>query len=152
MTNPRIRSAILIAVAMVWAGAGIIAAPQAAKQQAPGPNPGSRIQRDAEVAVDQPGPHDGTGMTTAYPFFADLKDLRMIFRKRALHAGASIGSHTQEDDEIYYVISGTGEYTLDGKTTTVTAGTALLTRPGSTHSLKQTGKDDLVVLITYLNK
>ena len=32
------------------------------------------------------------------------------------------------------------------------AGTALLTRPGSTHSLKQTGKDDLVVLITYLNK
>ena len=145
-------AAILVTAAVACGGAAIIAAPQAARPAAPVPNPGSRIQRDADVAVDQPGPHDGTGMTTAYPFFADLKDLRMIFRKRALHAGASIGAHTQEEDEIYYVISGTGEYTLDGKTTPVTAGTALLTRPGSTHSLKQTGKDDLVVLITYLNK
>ena len=34
----------------------------------------------------------------------------------------------------------------------VTAGTAMLTRRGSTHSLKQTGTDDLVLLITYLNK
>ena len=28
-------------------------------------------------------------------------------------------------------------------------GTAVLTRPGSSHSLKQTGKEDLVVLINY---
>ena len=104
------------------------------------------------MAVEQPGPHEGTGVTTAYPFFADLKDLRLVFRKRALHPGASIGVHAQEDDEIYYVISGTGEYTLDGKTITVSAGTALLTRRGSTHGLRQIGKDDLVVLITYLNK
>jgi len=152
MINRSVLSVIVIAVAIAWAGAAIIAAPQAPTPTTPAPNPGSRIQRDADVAVDQPGPHDGTGVTTAYPFFADLKDLPMVFRKRALHAGASIGAHTQADDEIYYVISGTGEYTLDGKTTTVTAGTALLTRPGSTHSLRQTGKNDLVVLITYLNK
>jgi mannose-6-phosphate isomerase-like protein (cupin superfamily) len=152
----RVVPAVLIAAVVAWGSAATTAAPQSAPksaaQSAPAPNPGSRIQRDADVAVDQPAPHNGTGMTTAYPFFADLKDLRMIFRKRALHAGASIGAHTQEDDEIYYVISGTGAYTLDGKTTSVSAGTALLTRPGSTHSLKQTGKDDLVVLITYLNK
>lgn len=152
MTIRQLVPAILVAATVAWGSAAILAAPQAARQSAPAPNPGSRIQRDVDVAVDQPGPHDGTGMTTAYPFFADLKDLRMIFRKRALHAGASIGAHMQEDDEIYYVISGTGAYTLDGKTTSVSAGTALLTRPGSTHSLKQTGKDDLVVLITYLNK
>jgi mannose-6-phosphate isomerase-like protein (cupin superfamily) len=152
MTIRRLVPAILVATAVAWGSAATPAALQSAPQSAPAPNPGSRIQRDADVAVEQPGPHDGTGMTTAYPFFADLKDLRMIFRKRALHAGASIGAHTQEDDEIYYVISGTGAYTLDGKTTSVSAGTALLTRPGSTHSLKQTGKDDLVVLITYLNK
>jgi mannose-6-phosphate isomerase-like protein (cupin superfamily) len=152
MTIRRLVPAILVATAVAWGSAATPAALQSAPQSAQAPNPGSRIQRDADVAVEQPGPHDGTGMTTAYPFFADLKDLRMIFRKRALHAGASIGAHTQEDDEIYYVISGTGAYTLDGKTTSVSAGTALLTRPGSTHSLKQTGKDDLVVLITYLNK
>jgi mannose-6-phosphate isomerase-like protein (cupin superfamily) len=141
---------ILLALALTTAAAAVAAA-TAAQQPAASPSKGSRIQRDAEVAVKQPGPHEGTGMTTAYPFFADLKDLRLVFRKRALHAGASIGVHTQEDDEIYYVISGTGEYTLDGKTTTVSAGTALLTRRGSSHSLRQTGKEDLVILITYLN-
>ena len=148
MTTRSLLAAILITGALVAAGA----ATTAARQSAPAPNPGSRIERDADVAVKQPGPHEGGGATTAYPFFADLKDLRMVFRKRALHPGSAIGSHTQEDDEIYYVLSGTGEYSLDGKTTTVTAGMALLTRRGSTHSLKQTGTDDLVVLITYLNK
>ena len=142
---------IRLALALTTSVAAIAAATSA--RQPPGrASTGSRIQRDADVAVKQSGPHDGTGVTTAYPFFADLEDLRMVFRKRALHAGASIGVHTQEDDEIYYVISGTGEYTLDGKTTNVSAGTALLTRRGSSHALRQTGKDDLVVLITYLNK
>jgi mannose-6-phosphate isomerase-like protein (cupin superfamily) len=38
----------------------------------------------------------------------------MVFRKRALHRGAAIGYHEQEEDEIYYVVSGTGELTLNG--------------------------------------
>ena len=154
MTTRRVLAAILVTGAIAAGSVAAAAAPQSAPapHAAPTPSPGSRIERDADVAVKQPGPHEGGGTTTAYPFFADLKDLRMVFRKRALHPGSGIGSHTQEDDEIYYVLSGSGEYTLDGKTTTVTAGMALLTRRGSTHSLKQTGTDDLVVLITYLNK
>jgi len=140
--------ATLTAAAVAWASATATAAPQSATGRASG----SQVQHDADVAVEQPGPHDGKGMTTAYPFFADLGDLPLVFRKRALHPGSSIGAHTQEDDEIYYVISGTGEYTLDGKTMTVSAGAALLTRRGSTHGLRQTGRDDLVVLITYLNE
>ncbi len=112
--------------------------------------PGSRIERDTAVAVTQPGPHEGGGSTTAFPFFADVEDLPLVFRKRALHPGSAIGPHTQDDDEVYYVISGTGEYTLDGRTSAVSAGTALLTRRGSTHSLRQMGRDDLVILITYL--
>ena len=39
--------------------------------------------------------------------------------------------------------------TIDGKTFEVAAGTAVLTRPGSSHSLKQVGADNLVVLIAY---
>jgi mannose-6-phosphate isomerase-like protein (cupin superfamily) len=148
MITRMLSAAILALAAGAWGSAALPAAPQSAST----PANGSRIQRDADVAVDQPGPHEGTGITTAYPFFADLKDLRLVFRKRALRPGASIGVHAQDDDEIYYVISGAGEYTLDGKKIPVSAGTALLTRRGSTHGLRQTGKDDLVVLITYLNK
>ena len=29
---------------------------------------------------------------------------------------------------------------------------AILTRPGSSHGIKQTGKDDLVLMINYLQK
>ena len=110
---------------------------------------GSRIQHDREVAVEQPGTHDGGGMTTGYPFFGEVDDMPFYFRKRAMHPGSAIGSHRQEQDEVYYVLSGTGDYTLDGKTMVVGPGTALLTRKGSSHALKQTGTQDLVIIITY---
>jgi mannose-6-phosphate isomerase-like protein (cupin superfamily) len=69
-----------------------------------------------------------------------------------LHRGAGIGLHQHDHDEIYYVISGTGVYTLDGKEHSVGPGDAMLTRPGSTHTIRQTGSDDLVLLITYRKK
>jgi mannose-6-phosphate isomerase-like protein (cupin superfamily) len=134
----------LVLSCVVLAGAVSVWAQGAAKA-----NPGSRIVREADIAVKQPGPHDGTGTTTAYPFFGDVPHLEQVFRKRALHPGASIGVHEQKDDEIYYVVSGTGDYTLDGKTHQVGPGTALLTRPGSVHGIKQTGKEDLVIFIVY---
>jgi oxalate decarboxylase/phosphoglucose isomerase-like protein (cupin superfamily) len=113
---------------------------------------GSRILRDADVAVEQPGTHDGGGMTTGYLFFEDVKDMPFFFRKRALHPGSAIGLHTQEQDEVYYVLSGSGEYTLDGKRVMVGPGTAMLTRKGSSHALRQAGKDDLVIVIAYLRE
>jgi mannose-6-phosphate isomerase-like protein (cupin superfamily) len=39
--------------------------------------------------------------------------------------------------------------TIDGKSFEVRAGDAILTRPGSSHGLKQTGTDDLVIMINY---
>ena len=110
---------------------------------------GSLIQRDADVAKHEPGTHNGGGDTTGYSFFSKVQDSALVFRKRALHPGSAIGPHKQEVDEVYYVLSGTGELTLDGEKHTVGAGTAILTRPGSSHSLKQTGAADLVIIIAY---
>jgi mannose-6-phosphate isomerase-like protein (cupin superfamily) len=73
----------------------------------------------------------------------------MVFRKRALKPGSVIGYHEQKEDEIYYVLSGRGVMTIDGKSFNVTPGTAVLTRPGSSHGLKQAGNDDLIILINY---
>ena len=84
-----------------------------------------------------------------YSFFEKTPGLTLVFRKRALKRGSAIGYHEQHEDEIYYVLSGRGVMTLDGKTVDVTPGTAVLTRTGSSHSLKQTGDDDLVILINY---
>jgi mannose-6-phosphate isomerase-like protein (cupin superfamily) len=111
--------------------------------------PGSIIEHDSLVAVRQPGPHRGGGETTAYSFFAKVHGLPLVFRKRALHPGSAIGYHQQREDEIYYVLSGTGELTLDDTLHVIGPGTAVLTRPGSSHSLRQTGASDLVILIAY---
>ena len=107
------------------------------------------IETDAQVAKEEPGTHNGGGLTTGYSFFRNVPNLKLVFRKRALKPGSGIGLHEQKEDEIYYVLSGTGTMTLDGKTVEVTPGTAILTRPGSSHSLKQTGSQDLVILINY---
>jgi mannose-6-phosphate isomerase-like protein (cupin superfamily) len=48
------------------------------------------------------------------------------------------------------VLSGRGVMTLDGKDVEVGPGTAVLTRTGSSHGLKQVGAEDLVILINYL--
>jgi mannose-6-phosphate isomerase-like protein (cupin superfamily) len=135
----------LAAVALMLAGASLHALVAAAQPRAGG----YIIEHDAEVAKSEPGTHDGGGQTVGYSFFKDVPNLRLVFRKRALKPGSGIGLHEQKEDEIYYVLSGTGTMTLDGKSVDITPGTAVLTRTGSSHSLKQTGRDDLVILINY---
>ncbi|MEO6102256.1 MAG: cupin domain-containing protein [Pseudoxanthomonas sp.] len=109
----------------------------------------SLVVDESELALTQPGPHGGTGETTAYPFFADAADMPFIFRKRTLQHGASTGLHQHDKDEIYYVLGGRGIYTLDGKAQEVHPGNAMLTRSGSTHSIRQSGDEDLQLLIMY---
>ena len=106
------------------------------------------IIHEKDIAVQQAGPHDGGGLTTAYPFFSEVKDFKMAFRKRVLHPGSSIGYHLQETDEVYYIMDGSGEMTMNGKTFTVNTGDAILTRPGNSHGLKPFNKD-ITVLIAY---
>ena len=119
-----------------------------AQQSKPAPG-GYVIEQDAGVATTEPGPHNGGGQTVGYSFFRATPGLRLVFRKRALKPGSGIGYHEQKEDEIYYVLSGRGQMTLDGKTVDVGPGTAILTRTGSSHGLKQAGTDDLVILINY---
>lgn len=69
-----------------------------------------------------------------------------------LHPGSAIGYHLQKEEEIYYIDSGTGEMQMNGSSFPVKAGDAILTYAGSSHGLKQTGTEDLVVIIHYQKK
>jgi quercetin dioxygenase-like cupin family protein len=115
----------------------------------------SIVERDAEVAVEAPGPHDGGGTTTGYLFFEKVPNPAIGFRKRVLHPGSAIGYHPHDGsepglgDEVYYVVSGRGELTLDGKKQEIGPGTAVLTRLGSSHGLRQIGSEDLVVILAW---
>ncbi len=135
---------VVYAIVLILCGAGL----HAVAMQKPAPG-GYVIEHDAEVAKNEPGTHNGGGQTVGYSFFTNVPKLGLVFRKRALKPGSGIGLHEQKEDEIYYVLSGRGVMTVDGKSFDVTPGTAVLTRPGSSHGLKQAGQDDLVILINY---
>lgn len=122
--------------------------PSIAQQQ----TDGYILEHEKDIAVEEPGTHNGSGLTTGYTFFKNAKDLKIIFKKRVLRPGSAIGYHLQKEDEIYYILSGTGEMQMNGKSFTVTTGDNILTRPGSSHGLKATGNDSLTVIINYLQK
>lgn len=70
-----------------------------------------------------------------------------------LEPGSSIGTHCHEgEDEVYYILSGTGRLS-DGTTeTVVTAGDAVLTGNGESHSIESIGDEALkifAVVATY---
>lgn len=115
----------------------------------PAPVSPSVVVNERDIAVEQPGPHDGAGTTTAYPFFADATGFDLVFRKRAMHPGSTIGHHVNDKDEIYYVLSGRGVLTLNDEVRDVGPGDAILTRNGDRHALVQQGGEDLVLYIVY---
>ena len=124
----------------------LVAAVSADAQKAKG---GYVVQHDADIAKNEPGTHNGGGQTVGYSFFDNAPGMKFVFRKRALKPGSGIGYHEQKEDEVYYVLSGRGVMTLDDKPMDIGPGTAILTRPGSSHGLKQVGNEDLVILIAY---
>jgi mannose-6-phosphate isomerase-like protein (cupin superfamily) len=107
------------------------------------------FERDREVGKKGASPHNGKGSSTGYSFFENAPNYPFAFRKRVLHKGATIGYHKQAEDEVYYIISGTGLMTINGEKMVVKAGDAILTRTGSSHGLAQRGEDDLTLIITY---
>ncbi len=110
------------------------------------------LQNDIDVAKEEPGTHKGGGKTIGYNFFADAQNLKMVFRKRTLKSGSSIGYHLQKEDEIYYILSGNGKMKMNGETFSVKPGDAILTRPGSSHSIEPNEGNDLTILIVYEKK
>src|SRR6478672_10481304 len=133
-----------IVVGVAIGAAGMRLAAQSGKVKG-----GFIVQRDAEIAKNEPGTHNGGGQTIGYSFFDKTPGMHFVFRKRVFKPGSGVGYHEQHEDEVYYVLSGRGVMTLDGKPVEIGPGTAVLTRPGSSHGLKQAGPDDLVVLISY---
>ena len=107
------------------------------------------VKQDSAVMRLEPGPHEGTGRTTAYRYFDDVPDARVIFRKRALHRGASIGMHVLTHDEVYYIVSGRGVLTVDDTQREVGPNTAIFMHEGADVGIRQIGDEDLVLIVAY---
>ena len=63
--------------------------------------------------------------------------------------GGQVPWHNQEQEEVYFVIEGTGEMCLGEERRTVTAGQAAFIPPGVFHQLTNTGDAPLLMLYCY---
>ncbi len=71
--------------------------------------------------------------------------------KIILQPGCSIGFHTHDqEEEIYYIIRGTGLVNDNGKEAVVKAGDAVLTGDGAGHSIANTGDEPLEIMAIIL--
>ena len=111
--------------------------------------PAAVIVAEVDVVRDEPPPHGAIGMSTAYRLSDKVPDRTMEFRRRVLHPGAAIGPHPIDHDEVYYVISGSGEVTSAGKTTPIGPGMAAYFYSGDEVGIRQLGSEPLNLIISY---
>lgn len=80
-----------------------------------------------------------------------LKEEMKMFNRMTFPPGASLGLHDHTGNfELYYILSGQGTAIDGGKEHAVGAGDVIYTADGNTHALKNTGKEDLVMLATVI--
>jgi len=90
----------------------------------------------------------GAGKVTVRHYLKpeEIKARARLCAELVLPPGASIGNHDHvNEDEIYIIQKGRGLMTDGGKEFSVEAGDAILTGQGASHSVKNTGAEDLVI-------
>ena len=75
-----------------------------------------------------------------------LKEIGFLAIAR-LAKGRTIESHEDPMEEIYFVLTGEGEMTVDEDTRHVRPGDATWIPAGSAHSLTNSGEGDLLILV-----
>ncbi len=114
--------------------------------------PAMVVVREDDVKRDEAPPHGAIGMSTAYRISDAVPGPRaMEFRKRVLHAGAAIGLHRIDHDEVYYVLAGQGEVSSDGNSARLAPGMAAYLYKGSMVGIRQLGEEPLSIIVSYPN-
>ena len=81
----------------------------------------------------------------------DIQGKGRVFNQVRLVPGAAIGKHTHTGDfEVYYILSGKGMYDDNGTEVEVGPGDVMLCRDGESHSLLNTGTENLELLAVVL--
>jgi mannose-6-phosphate isomerase-like protein (cupin superfamily) len=105
-------------------------------------------KKSAQEVEKRENMRGGAGEVTIRHYFKpeEIRARTRLCSELILPPGASIGLHDHvEEDEIYLIQKGRGIMNDGGKEITVEAGDAILTGQGASHSIKNTGAEDLVV-------
>lgn len=114
------------------------------------------IRRSSERIVDKPQHKFGApGFITVNNLINDPDELNgkgRLFSHTTILPGNGIGYHVHAgDSEIYYILSGKGEYSDNGTVTTVDPGDVTFCPPGEGHGILSIGDEplELIALILY---
>jgi quercetin dioxygenase-like cupin family protein len=70
-----------------------------------------------------------------------------LFGQVVLKPGEAIANHVHRGEfEVYYMLSGSGEYSDNGKTVVISAGDTTYCRDGEMHGLENNGDSDIVMI------
>lgn len=134
---------------IAWISIASLAVPLAATATPTATPRAMIVVEEASVRREEPTPHGNIGTSTAYRISDAVPGRTMEFRKRVLHPGAAIGLHPLAHDEVYYVLSGTGEVRSGAEKRRLTAGMAAYLYDGATVGIRQIGRSPLVLIVSY---
>lgn len=81
----------------------------------------------------------------------EMKGKVRLFAKVTLNPGASIGVHDHiGEEEVYYILKGTGTVNDNGTEKVVHVGDAILTGNGAFHAIENTGDEPLVFMASII--
>ena len=82
---------------------------------------------------------------------AELKSNIKFLARVTIPKGASIGFHQHDnEEEIYYIVSGSGVAKDNDEDLVVNSGDSILTRDGEQHSISCTSDEPLVMIATIV--
>lgn len=113
------------------------------------------VRKENEQIIERKCIRNGNGETEMHKLLNGADEMYgkgRMFNKMILAPGNSIGVHQHSgDNEIFYFLSGTGEYNDNGNIVTVNPGDVAVCSDGETHSIVNNGTVPLefVALILY---
>ena len=112
------------------------------------------VRRENQMDRDvRQGMRDGQGEVEILHFFKsdELKGNARLMARITLNKDCSIGPHEHHDEEeIFYIIKGTGTVIDNGEEIPVGPGDAVLTGGGTSHSIRNDGEAPLQLVAVIL--
>ncbi len=81
--------------------------------------------------------------------FSDLKAQNFVMGYVTIYPGGSIPLHTHSQEEVYTVLEGTGQMTVNEETKELSAVSSVYIPPGQPHSLVNHESSNLIMLFVY---
>jgi quercetin dioxygenase-like cupin family protein len=99
--------------------------------------------------------HGGEGFIYWYRAFdeSDFNSKWEFVDWVSIPPNCSVGIHKHDgNEEMYFVVNGTGLMTVDGEERIVTRGDVVLTKSGSSHGLKNNSNEDIDLFVVEVKR